>query len=141
MRRSSFRSGAVYSILPAEPAQGSRAMPLGQQTDQTASQAWKGQWCWTRKHVSRPWNSYAYFRRSIELPARPRSAVIRISADARYTIFVNGKRIHLGPARSFPQFQSYGAVELADFLDAGPNAICAIVHQFGVPTFQSIYRD
>jgi len=67
-------------------------MPLGQQTDQTASQAWKGQWCWTRKHLSRPWNSYAYFRRTIELPARPRSAVIRISADARYTIFANGKR-------------------------------------------------
>src|SRR5512142_1490802 len=102
---------------------------------------WNAHWCWTRKHLSRPWNQYAYFRRIVELPAPPRAALVRISADARYTRYVNGRRIHFGPARSFPQHQSYDTLDLAGALAAGKNAICAICHQFGVPTFQSMYRD
>ncbi|MDB5318615.1 MAG: hypothetical protein JWN40_246 [Phycisphaerales bacterium] len=102
---------------------------------------WEARWCWTNLRLARPWNSYAWFRRTIDLPDRPTSAVIRISADARYTLFVNGHRVHQGPARSFPHAQSYDTLDLADFLTAGLNAICAIVHQFGVPTAQSVYRD
>ncbi len=112
-------------------------------TEQTTlnEQPWHGRWCWTRKHQSRPWNTYAYFRRTVELRARPQRAVIRISAESRYTLYVNGRRVHFGPARSYPEFQSYDALDLAPLLDAGANAICIIVHQFGVPTFQSVYRD
>jgi hypothetical protein len=66
---------------------------------------------------------------------------VRVSADARYTLYVNGRRIHHGPARSFPQFQSFDALDLTGALSMGRNVICAIVHQFGVPTFQSVYRD
>jgi alpha-L-rhamnosidase len=106
-----------------------------------ATPAWQARWCWTTFHLPRPWNTYAYFRRSIDLPDRPTSAVVRVSADARYTLFVNGQRVHQGPARSFPHAQSYDTLDLADFLTAGLNAICAIVHQFGVPTAQSVYRD
>jgi hypothetical protein len=98
-------------------------------------------WCWTASPLLQPWNSYAYFRLSIDLPDRPTAAIVRISADSRYTLFVNGLRIHQGPARSFPHQQSYDTLDLADFLTAGPNSICAIVHQFGVPTAQSVYRD
>src|SRR5205085_2578591 len=29
----------------------------------------------------------------------------------------------------------------APFLEAGTNAVCAVAHQFGVPTFFSQYRD
>lgn len=102
---------------------------------------WKGRWCWTQKHLSRPWNYYAYFCRTVDLPARPKSAVVRISAESRYTLYVNGRRIHQGPARSYPLNQSYDTLNLADVLVEGKNAICAIVHQFGVPTFQSVYRE
>ena len=102
---------------------------------------WSGRWCWTRKHLSRPWNYYALFRRVVDLPGKPGRAIVRVSADARYTLYVNGKRIHQGPARSYPQFQGYDTLDIAGALDAGANTICAIVHQFGVPTFQSVYRD
>jgi hypothetical protein len=66
---------------------------------------------------------------------------VRVSADSRYTLYVNGVRIHQGPARCFPATQSYDTLDLAAHLHAGRNAICAIVHQFGVPTFQNVYRD
>ena len=104
-------------------------------------ETWAARWCWTTARLPRPWNTYAYFRRSLDLPDRPTSAVVRISADARYTLFVNGRRVHQGPARCFPHLQSYDTLDLADFLTAGLNAVCAIVHQFGVPTAQSAYRD
>jgi hypothetical protein len=90
--------------------------------------------------VPRPWNTYAYFRRSIRLPSSPRRAVIRVTADARYILWVNGRRVHGGPARSSPEHQSYDTLDLAPFLQGGDNAICAVVHQFGVPTFFSQYR-
>ena len=104
-------------------------------------QQWWAKWCWTKKHLSRPWNYYAYFRNVIEVPGRAQRALVRVSADARYVLYVNGKRVHHGPARSWPQYQSFDTIDLAPLLIAGDNAICAIVHQFGVPTFSSVYRD
>ena len=108
---------------------------------QTISTPWTGRWCWTIAHLTRPWNTYVYGRRTVDLPGKPRRAVVRISADARYILFVNGQRIHQGPARSFPQTQSFDVLDIADALRPGRNAICVIVHQFGVPTFFSVYRD
>lgn len=109
-------------------------------TTSDSADAWAGRWCFTRRHLSRPWNYYAYFRREVDLPAKPGSAVVRISADARYTLYVNGQRVHQGPARCYPQHQSYDTLDLTDLLVAGKNTLCAVVHQFGVPTFQSVYR-
>jgi alpha-L-rhamnosidase len=102
---------------------------------------WWARWCWVKKHLSRPWNYYAYFRSVIEVAGRAQRAMVRVSADARYVLYVNGKRVHQGPARSWPEFQSYDTIDIAPFLISGDNAICAIVHQFGVPTFSSVYRD
>jgi len=107
----------------------------------TESQRWNSRWCWPTKHATRPWNSYVYFRRTFELRGKPRRAHVRVSADARYTLYVNGVRVHQGPARSFPETQSFDTLDLAGHLREGTNTVCAIVHQFGVPTFQTVYRD
>jgi alpha-L-rhamnosidase len=90
--------------------------------------------------MPRPWNTYVYFRRTIKLPAGARRATVRASADARYVLYVNGRRVHQGPARSFAERQSYDTLELGPYLEVGENSIGAIVHQFGVPTFFSQYR-
>jgi hypothetical protein len=117
-------------------------MALGSGSDSPDDiSSWNAKWCWPVARLGRPWNTYAYFRRVVDLPGRPRAAVVRLSADARYTLFVNGRRVHQGPARCAPRFQSYDTMDLADFLSAGLNTVCAIVHQFGVPTAQSAYRD
>lgn len=100
-----------------------------------------GRWCWVRKHTTLPWNTYVYFRRQFELNAIPREARIRISADARYTLQVNGMRAHQGPARSFPTWPCIDELDLSPFLKPGQNVLAATVHQFGVPTFFSVYRE
>lgn len=105
------------------------------------AQHWSGRWCWTARQLPRPWNTYACFRKVVELPGTPGVARVRVSADARYTLYVNGRRVHHGPARCHPQFQSYDVIDLAGLLKPGRNVLAAIVHQFGVPTGQSVYRD
>lgn len=101
---------------------------------------WTAKWCWTRGAVPRPWNQYAYLRKSVHLHADVRRAIVRVSADARYTLFINSRRVHFGPARFFTSSPSFDSLDIAPYLQSGPNAICAIVHQFGIGTFQSTFR-
>jgi alpha-L-rhamnosidase len=100
---------------------------------------WSAQWCWSG-HVFHPWNQFVCFRKRVDLPAAPRRAVVRVSADALYTLYVNGTRVHHGPARCFPERQSYDTLDLTALLQPGPNVIAAIGYQFGAPTFQRTYR-
>lgn len=109
--------------------------------DSSTESKWTAKWCWTSKHLLQPWNTYVYFRRTVDLKSAPRNAVVRVSADARYTLYVNGRRVHHGPARFFPAHPSFDTLDLVPLLKSGKNAICAIVHQYGIPTFFSQYRD
>ena len=110
------------------------AGPMAEQRRQ-----WAAQWCWAG-HALHPWNQYVLFRRPVDLPAAPRRAVVRVSADALYTLFVNGTRVHHGPARCFPGHQSYDTLDLTGLLQPGPNVVAAVCHQFGTTTFQRTYR-
>jgi len=101
---------------------------------------WSALWCWTG-HLARPWNTYAYFRRVVDLPGSPQRVVVRVSADALYTLYVNEHRVHQGPARSFPGRKAYDTLDLTGLFHAGKNVISVIAHQFGVPTFFSVFRD
>ena len=98
-------------------------------------------WCWLRKQQSRPQNVYMMFRRTVTLPTKPRAAIVRVSADARYVLYVNGERVHQGPARYFHNWTAYDTLDVADLLTSGTNTVCAIVHQFGCPTYFSQFRD
>jgi alpha-L-rhamnosidase len=104
-------------------------------------QPFAGKWCWPEKHLLHPWNTFVYFRRTVELKSVPRQAPVRVSADARYTLYVNGKRLHHGPARYLVETPSYDTLDLAPLLRRGVNTLCAIAHQFGIPTFFHQYRD
>ena len=100
---------------------------------------WSAKWCWSG-HAYHPWNQYVCLRKAIDLPAAPTRAVVRVSADALYTLYVNGTRVHHGPARCFPDRQSYDTLDLTPLLQPGPNVVAALAYQFGAPTFQRTYR-
>ncbi len=108
---------------------------------QKTDSSWSARWCWIERQTTHPWNRYVLFRKAVELTSQPRRAIVRVSADARYTLYVNGRRVHQGPARGFPEHQSFDTLDLRPLLDVGRNSLCAIVHQFGTPTYQSVYRD
>ncbi len=101
----------------------------------------KARWVWHDKLSLLPRNQYVLFRSEITLTSRARSAVALLSADARYRLFVNGEPVHYGPARSYPQQQCIDQIDLAPFLLEGKNVIAVVAHQFGIGTFQTVWRE
>lgn len=73
-----------------------------------------------------------HFRRTLELPAVPASYIVRVSADNRFVLYVNGKRVGDGPARGDLDHWRYERYDLAPFLHAGSNFITATVWNFGI---------
>lgn len=90
---------------------------------------------------NRPWNAkwiaapndngveygVYYFRKNINLPNKPASFIIHISADNRYKLFINGTLVSLGPARGDNYYWNYETVDLAPYLKEGKNSISALV--------------
>jgi hypothetical protein len=71
------------------------------------------------------------FRKTIELKDKPASFVIHVSADNRYKLFVNGKQASQGPARGDLYFWNFETIDIASYLNAGSNAISAVVWNDG----------
>ncbi|SDD70555.1 alpha-L-rhamnosidase [Paenibacillus sp. UNCCL117] len=101
--------------------------------------AWQAQWIWAEGEQS-PRNEWRCFRRSFAWPGDAGSeAVLRITADSRYVLYVNGKQTGRGPVRSWPFELAYDEYEIGHLLRAdAPNTIAVLVMHYGVSTFQYI---
>src|SRR6185437_12257194 len=73
-----------------------------------------------------------HFRRTLDLPSVPASYIVRVSADNRFILYVNGQRVGDGPARGDLTHWRYEKFDLAPHLKAGSNLITATVWNFGV---------
>lgn len=79
-------------------------------------------------------NLYFYFRKEFRLSAESGRASAHVSADSRYKLYINGKYVGRGPARSDPLWQSYDTYDISRFLKPGQNVIAVIHHFYGVST-------
>lgn len=68
----------------------------------------------------------AYFRKSVNLPAKPKSAVVRIFSDTGYELFVNGRL-----AASLCEWANVRDYELTPFFRAGTNQIAVHATNYG----------
>ncbi len=73
-----------------------------------------------------------HFRRSLSLTAVPASYIVRVSADNRFILFVNGHRAGDGPARGDLTHWRYERFDLAPLLKPGQNLITATVWNWGI---------
>ena len=71
------------------------------------------------------------FRKSFDLPSKPVTFVVHVSADNHYRLFVNGKYITRGPARGDISHWFFETLDLAEYLQAGKNVIAAEVVNWG----------
>jgi hypothetical protein len=67
------------------------------------------------------------FRREFELSRKPKQFPVRVSADNRFILFVNGRRAASGPSRGDLQHWRYARLDLAPYLSAGRNVVAAQV--------------
>ena len=72
-------------------------------------------------------NYYAYFIKSIDLKQHAKSAVLDITADSRYVLFINGKRIGRGPIRYWSQYHYYDTYDISPHLVKGKNEIKSMI--------------
>jgi alpha-L-rhamnosidase len=92
---------------------------------------------WSAEWISHPTAALRepgvfHFRKVINLPLAPERFVIHVSADNRFVLFVNGRRVGEGPARGNFFRWRYEIVDLAPFLSRGDNVIAATVWQYGI---------
>ncbi len=102
----------------------------------THAQGIAGNWIWTSGESS-PRNAYAYFRKSFSISAVPESATIRVTADSRYILYVNGIEVRRGPSRSHTRYRTYDTIDAAAYFQRGANVIAAVVHHYGDWTFSA----
>jgi len=82
-----------------------------------------------------------HFRRSLTLTAVPASYPVRVSADNRFILYVNGQRVGDGPARGDLTHWRYEKFDLAPLLHAGDNLITAAVWNWGVYNAVAQFSD
>jgi len=91
---------------------------------------WPARWCWPAG--ADPYNYGVYhFRKSFELESVPGKFLIHVTADNRYELFVNGRRLVWGPARGDLFHWRYESVDIAPHLRTGKNVLAAVVWNDG----------
>jgi alpha-L-rhamnosidase len=79
-----------------------------------------------------------HFRRELELARAPRSLPVTVTADQRFILFVNGRRVASGPSTGTIASWRVSRLDLAPWLRAGRNVVAAVVWNFAeaAPLFQ-----
>ena len=90
---------------------------------------------WTARWIAAPGSSGTefgvyHFRKSFEYTEAGQPFVIHVTADNRYRLFVNGKSVSTGPARSDLANWNYETVDIGSYLKPGKNLIAATVWNF-----------
>lgn len=67
------------------------------------------------------------FYRTVQLKDNIQSMKIRISADSRYKLYINGKFIEFGPSKGNSKIWYYDEIDVKDYLTIGNNEIRVIV--------------
>ncbi len=88
------------------------------------------QWIWLPSQRTLP-NTFVLFRRDVTLDGRPRKATGWITADSRYRLTVNGRRVQWGPAPCDPRTLDVDPVDLTGRLTPGKNTIGVEVLYYG----------
>src|SRR5690606_38534654 len=95
---------------------------------------WKSVWV---THPDISGNEYAVilFRNEFDLPVKPQRFVISVSADNKYVLYVNGRRVVAGPQLSDIRHWRYETVDIAPYLQEGANTVAAEVVNYGPDRF------
>jgi hypothetical protein len=71
-----------------------------------------------------------HFRRAFDLASVPAAMPVTVTADNRFILFINGKRVASGPSTGTLAHWRTENVDLAPYLQRGANVIAAVVWDF-----------
>lgn len=87
-------------------------------------------WIWLPNWTPRAVPTLALFRKQVVLDTVPAALPIRISADARYKLYINGTFVSYGPAKGDRTDWYYDEIDIAPALKSGKNVISVEVLAF-----------
>jgi hypothetical protein len=114
--RSLVLVAAISSLAtPVQAAQSPLGLPI---SDAVLQRRWAGSWIACAGAPERDPGVFR-FRKTIELEAVPSRYVVHVSADQRFVLHVNGRRVGSGPSRGDILFWRFETFDLAPFLKPG----------------------
>jgi hypothetical protein len=96
----------------------------------TPPQAWSAEWIASADGPARE-DNVSYFRKSLPLEKVPAQFLVDVSADTRFELYVNGRRVGNGPALGDLHHWHYETFDLSGYLSSGSNLIAAMVWNHG----------
>ncbi len=96
-----------------------------------SQRAWHASWV---THPTAPLREplVLHFRRFVTFASAPANYIVRVSADNRFVLYVNGRRAGDGPARGDLSHWRYEKFDLASYLHSGKNLVTATVWNWGI---------
>lgn len=91
---------------------------------------WPAHWVHFPEGAARSYGVF-HFRKELALTSVPEKYIIHVSADNRYKLFINGKMIGDGPARSSLYNWNFGSYDIGPLLKKGKNVLAAVVWNMG----------
>ena len=98
----------------------------------------KETWIWPETYMYLH-NHFAQFRRDFALSSLRDKAVLHLTADKSYKLFVNGQFVCRGPARGYQAHWPFDTVDIKPFLRIGHNWISVEAYNPGISTFQYLH--
>ncbi|WP_158289318.1 alpha-L-rhamnosidase C-terminal domain-containing protein [Paenibacillus flagellatus] len=82
--------------------------------------------------------AFVCFRHEFQWEPTAEEAYLHITADYRYTVWINGALLGHGPVRGWPEEWFYDTYEADAWLRPGANTIAVLVHVLNEATFQYV---
>lgn len=79
-----------------------------------------------------------YFRREFALTQNVLDAHLHLFVHSRYHLRVNGHRVGVGPARSYPEYPEFDRYDLSPYLQLGENVIAVHVVHVGDESYHQL---
>ncbi|MEJ5253409.1 MAG: family 78 glycoside hydrolase catalytic domain, partial [Armatimonadota bacterium] len=96
---------------------------------------WQAKWIW-HPGESAPRNFFWAVRKAFTIPNSFAQVALHITADSRYSVWVNGQYVGHGPVRAFPHRWRYDTYDISPYVCGGENVVAVLVYHFGHSTFQ-----
>lgn len=101
---------------------------------------WQAFWIWAPGLYMEN-NVHVLARREFSLASIQGDAVVRITANSRYRLWINGIEVGRGPSPSYPRWQYYDSYEVTEHLREGVNVLAVHAYCFGPSMVSVLTQD
>ena len=101
-----------------------------QQTDREEVVSIQSSMIWTPENPAGK-QVYIAFRKDFNISEVSSPALLKVFADSRYLLWINGSYVMRGPCRFNPKRPEYDLIDIQSFIKKGRNVVVVLVHHYG----------